>query len=116
MSTTFPFRILTPAGELFSADATSVLAQLGDGGWEILAHHEPTVAALQPAILRVDTANGPAWHAHGPATLHIFPSSKVLLLAAFIEAADTEEAARAVLEKLRPQFEFTKKETTSEEE
>jgi len=49
----FPVEVLTPEGEVFSEDVEMVSTRTAIGSIGILAHHEPVLATLEPAELRL---------------------------------------------------------------
>jgi len=50
---TFPVEVLTPEGELFSGDVEMLSTRTSVGSIGILAQHEPVLAMLAPAELRL---------------------------------------------------------------
>ena len=51
--TTFSAEVLTPEGEVFSADIEMLSTRTAVGSIGILANHEPILAMLEPAELRL---------------------------------------------------------------
>src|ERR1700674_1213009 len=51
--TKFPAEILTPEGEVFSEEVEMLSTRTSVGSIGILAHHEPLLAMLEPAELRL---------------------------------------------------------------
>ena len=51
--TKFPVEVLTPEGEVFSEDVEMVSTRTSVGSIGILANHEPLLAMLEPAELRL---------------------------------------------------------------
>jgi len=50
---TFPLKILTPEGEVTSADVTQISVRMYDGALGILAKHEPLLAACPQGTIRI---------------------------------------------------------------
>ena len=53
MSATFSIQVLTPEGSVWEGRASLVNAPGVAGGFGVLAHHQPMVAALQPGQLLI---------------------------------------------------------------
>jgi F-type H+-transporting ATPase subunit epsilon len=51
--TTFPAEVLTPEGEVFSEEVEMLSTRTAVGSIGILANHEPILAMLEPAELRL---------------------------------------------------------------
>jgi F-type H+-transporting ATPase subunit epsilon len=51
--TSFPAEVLTPEGEVFSEDIEMLSTRTAVGSIGILANHEPVLAMLEPAELRL---------------------------------------------------------------
>src|SRR5437763_1908626 len=51
--TSFPVEVLTPEGEVFNDEVEMVSTRTGVGSIGILAHHQPLLAMLDPAELRL---------------------------------------------------------------
>jgi F-type H+-transporting ATPase subunit epsilon len=51
--TTFPAEVLTPEGEIFSAEIEMLSTFTTEGSIGILANHEPLLARLEPTELRL---------------------------------------------------------------
>jgi F-type H+-transporting ATPase subunit epsilon len=51
--TTFPVEVLTPEGEVFSEEVEMLSTVTSVGSIGVLANHEPMLAMLEPAELRV---------------------------------------------------------------
>jgi F-type H+-transporting ATPase subunit epsilon len=51
--TTFPAEVLTPEGEVFSAEVEMISTRTAVGSIGILANHEPVLAMLEPTELRL---------------------------------------------------------------
>ena len=51
--TTFPAEVLTPEGEVFSEEIEMLSTRTAVGSIGILANHEPVLAMLEPAELRL---------------------------------------------------------------
>jgi F-type H+-transporting ATPase subunit epsilon len=49
----FPVEVLTPEGEVFSEEVEMLSTRTSVGSIGILAHHEPLLAMLEPAELRL---------------------------------------------------------------
>ena len=49
----FPVEVLTPEGEVFSEEVEMLSTRTSVGSIGILAHHEPVLAMLEPAELRL---------------------------------------------------------------
>ncbi len=50
---TFPFRILTPGGELIQGEITQIQVRSHTGSLGVMAKHEPLVAACPAGIIRI---------------------------------------------------------------
>ena len=53
MATAFSISVLTPEGKVWEGRATAVSAPGAAGGFGVLAHHQPMVAALQDGQLLI---------------------------------------------------------------
>ncbi len=51
--TTFPVEVLTPEGEVFSEEVEMLSTRTSVGSIGVLANHEPVLAMLEPAELRL---------------------------------------------------------------
>ena len=51
--TTFPAEVLTPEGEVFSAEVEMLATRTAVGSIGVLAKHEPVLAILEPTELRL---------------------------------------------------------------
>ena len=58
MAATFSIQVLTPEGLVWEGRASPVSAPGVAGGFGILAHHQPMVAALQPGPLIINAEDG----------------------------------------------------------
>jgi F-type H+-transporting ATPase subunit epsilon len=58
MAATFSISVLTPEGLIWEGRASAVNAPGVAGGFGVLAHHQPMVAALQPGPLVITAEDG----------------------------------------------------------
>lgn len=58
MAATFSIQVLTPEGQVWEGRASAVTAPGSAGGFGVLAHHQPMVAALQPGPLCITAEDG----------------------------------------------------------
>jgi len=58
MAASFSIQVLTPEGLVWEGRATAVNAPGAAGGFGVLAHHQPMVAALQPGPLVITAEDG----------------------------------------------------------
>ena len=58
MAATFSIKVLTPEGLVWEGRASAVSAPGIVGGFGVLAHHQPMVAALQPGQLLITAEDG----------------------------------------------------------
>jgi F-type H+-transporting ATPase subunit epsilon len=56
--TKFPVEVLTPEGEVFSEEIEQLSTQTVVGSLGVLANHEPVLARLEPAELRLYRSDG----------------------------------------------------------
>jgi len=56
--TTFPVEVLTPEGEVFAGEVEMLSTRTSVGSVGILANHEPMLATLEPAELRLYRSEG----------------------------------------------------------
>jgi F-type H+-transporting ATPase subunit epsilon len=56
--TKFPCEILTPEGEVFSGEVEMISTVTSSGSIGLLANHEPMLARLEPAELRIYRSDG----------------------------------------------------------
>jgi F-type H+-transporting ATPase subunit epsilon len=58
----FPLKILTPEGEVTSADVTQIIVRTYEGALGIMAKHEPMLAACPQGTIRIQKDD--AWTAY----------------------------------------------------
>lgn len=97
MPTPFPFRLLTPAGPLFSGEAECVVAPGALGELGVQARHIPMLAAVRPGLIEVRQANRTSWFLVGDCLLRT-DGRECLLLADLAEAVPD---AASGLERIR---------------
>jgi F-type H+-transporting ATPase subunit epsilon len=56
--TKFPCEVLTPEGEVFSGEVEMISTVTSSGSIGLLANHEPMLARLEPAELRIYRSDG----------------------------------------------------------
>ena len=99
--TQFTVEVLTPEGEVFNEEVEMVSTRTAVGSIGILAHHQPMLADLEPAELRLHRSEGEVTtFAQGEGFLQV-SDSRVLLLVdeiqepGSLDEADLRERARA---------------------
>ncbi len=100
MAAGFKVEIVTPDRVRFDGQANGLTLQGSEGQMGILAHHAPTVALLDPGIMRVETPNGVEVYAAGEGFVQIRPS-RTTVIVEFAEKAediDVEASRKAVTE------------------
>jgi F-type H+-transporting ATPase subunit epsilon len=86
--TKFPVEVLTPEGEVFNEEVTQISTRTAVGSIGILANHQPMLAMLDPAELRLySSENDYTALAQGEGYLQVQRDSRVLIL--------VEEAGKA---------------------
>ncbi len=85
MPTPFPFRLLTPAGPLFSGEAECVVAPGALGELGIQARHIPMLSAVRPGLIHVRQSNRTWWFLVGDCLLRT-DGRECLVLADLAEA------------------------------
>ena len=103
-----PFRVevLTPEGEAFNDDVEMVSTRTAVGSIGILAHHQPLLAMLDPAELRLYRSEGEVIaFAQGEGFLQMTGSRALLLVdeledPAALDAADLRDRLRAAQDQL----------------
>ncbi len=100
-STPFPVEVLTPEGEVFNDEVVQISTRTTIGSLGILAHHQPMLAMLDPAELRLYKSDSDVLTlAQGEGYLQIQRDSRVLILVE--EAGKPEDLDRSEWEdKLR---------------
>ena len=99
--TKFPVEVLTPEGEVFNDEVEMVATRTVGGAIGILAHHQPLLAMLDPAELRLYRSESDVVRfAQGEGYLQVGSDGGVLILVE--EAHRPEELSSAELsERLR---------------
>ena len=103
-----PFRVevLTPEGEVFNDDVEMVSTHTAIGSVGILAHHQPMLAMLDPAELRLYRSEGDVVRfAQGEGFLHVTGTRALLLVdelqdPAALDAADLRDRLREAQDQL----------------
>ncbi len=103
-----PFRVevLTPEGEVFNDDVEMVSTHTAVGSVGILAHHQPMLAMLDPAELRLHRSEGEmVSFAQGEGFLQVTGTRALLLVdelqdPASLDAADLRDRVRSAQEQL----------------
>ena len=103
-----PFRVevLTPEGEVFNDDVEMVSTHTAVGSVGILAHHQPMLAMLDPAELRLHRSEGDILSfAQGEGFLQVTGTRALLLVdelqdPAALDAADLRDRLRSAQEQL----------------
>ena len=96
---TFPLTIVTPAGNPFEGDVTSITVPGEEGSLGVLAHHAPMIAGLRAGILAVTANPGgtPAYYVTGEGVLEVKLDGSVVILADKAEPAPSLDAAKKAL-------------------
>ena len=103
-----PFRVevLTPEGEVFNDDVEMVSTHTAVGSVGILAHHQPMLAMLDPAELRLHRREGEiVSFAQGEGFLQVTGTRALLLVdelqdPATLDAAELRDRLRSALDEL----------------
>ena len=103
-----PFRVevLTPEGEVFNDDVEMVSTHTAVGSVGILAHHQPMLAMLDPAELRLHRTEGEiVSFAQGEGFLQVTGTRALLLVdelqdPATLDAADLRDRLRSAQDQL----------------
>lgn len=103
-----PFRVevLTPEGEVFNDEVEMVSTHTAVGSVGILAHHQPMLAMLNPAELRLHRSEGQVVsYAQGEGFLQVTDTHALLLVdelqdPAALDAADLRDRVRAAQDQL----------------
>ena len=103
-----PFRVevLTPEGEVFNDDVEMVSTHTAVGSVGILAHHQPMLAMLDPAELRLYRSEGDVLSfAQGEGFLQVTGTRALLLVdelqdPATLDAADLRDRLRSAQDQL----------------
>ena len=103
-----PFRVevLTPEGEVFNEDVEMVSTHTAVGSVGILAHHQPMLAMLDPAELRLHRSEGDILSfAQGEGFLQVTGTRALLLVdeladPASLDAADLRDRLRSAQDQL----------------
>ena len=77
----FKLSVITPAGQAFEGEVTSVAAPGVLGGFEVYSGHACMVAALKPGKFLIRTASGVSTLAVSDGILEVSPGHSVLVLA-----------------------------------
>jgi F-type H+-transporting ATPase subunit epsilon len=79
--TPFPVEVLTPEGEVFNDEIVQISTRTAVGSIGILAHHQPMLAMLDPAELRLYRSEGDyETLAQGEGYLQVQHDGRVLIL------------------------------------
>lgn len=92
----FPAEVLTPEGEVFNEEVEMVSTHTAVGSIGILAHHEPLLALLEPAELRLYRSEGDIVRFAQAEGYLQFADNRALVLVE--EAIAPEQLDRATLE------------------
>lgn len=100
--TTFPVEVLTPEGEVFNDEVEMIATKTVEGSIGILANHQPLLAMLDPAELRLYRSEGDVVRlAQGEGYLQVSGDGGVLILVQDaiapekLDSADLGEKLRA---------------------
>lgn len=100
--TKFPVEVLTPEGEVFNDEVEMVATKTVSGSIGILAKHQPLLAMLDPAEMRLHRSEGEIVRfAHGEGYLQVADDGGVLILVeeahepSRLDPADLAERLRA---------------------
>ena len=86
--------IVSPEGELFSGEASEVMAPASQGDLGILPRHAPLLTLLKPGEVRVKTPDGEDHHFFvGGGALEVQPQRVTVLADTALRAKDIDEAA-----------------------
>src|SRR5215469_400187 len=86
--------IVSPEGELFSGDASEVVASASQGEIGIYPRHAPLLSLLKPGEVRVQTPDGAEHHFFvGGGALEVQPTKVTVLADTALRAKDIDEAA-----------------------
>ena len=77
---TFPLKISSPEGDIFSAEVTKLFLRGFEGELCIMAGHIPFVTSVKPCDCKVELADGTEKPAHTDGGLLTVSKDKVLLL------------------------------------
>jgi F-type H+-transporting ATPase subunit epsilon len=107
--TPFKCEVLTPEGEVFNDEVTMVSTKTAVGSIGILAHHQPLLAMLDPAELRLYKGEGgeAVTFVQGEGYLQVQPDSTVLVLVDEVFERDQLNVSeiQEQLERARKEFE-----------
>jgi F-type H+-transporting ATPase subunit epsilon len=111
----FPVEVLTPEGEVFSDEVEMISTRTGVGSIGILAHHQPLLAMLNPAELKLYSSETEyESFAQGEGYLQMINNRALLLVEEAIKPEDLDSSD--LQEKLKTaQREFDDAEDGSEE-
>jgi F-type H+-transporting ATPase subunit epsilon len=95
----FPVEVLTPEGEVFNGEVEMVSTRTEVGEVGVLANHEPLLATLDPAELRLHLSEGEIKrYAQGEGYLQVFGNQALVLVEECVEPEGIDrEAQRAKL-------------------
>ena len=77
---TFPLKITSPEGDLFSGDAVKICLRGTEGELAILAGHVPFATSVKPCTCKIELADGEERLAHTDGGLLTVSTEKVLFL------------------------------------
>jgi F-type H+-transporting ATPase subunit epsilon len=89
--TPFQVEVLTPEGEVFNGEVELLSAMTGGGSIGILANHQPVLAMLEPAELRLYTSESEVLRlAQGEGYLQVTPERALVLVEEAIRPEDID--------------------------
>ena len=77
---TFPLKITSPEGDLFSGDAVKICLRGTEGELAIMAGHVPFATSIKPCNCKIELENGEERFAHTDGGLLTVSTEKVLFL------------------------------------
>jgi len=94
---TFPLRILTPAGPVIDEEVETLTVTAYHGRLGVLAGHAPMISAVKTGPGKVVRNGKETWFAFGEGTLEV-RSPDVVLLVDFADQVDSVDAAKQLAE------------------
>ena len=95
MPTPFPVEVLTPEGQVFSGDVEMVSTRTEVGEIGVLANHQPLLAMLAPAELRLHMEGGELKrYAQGEGYLQIHSNRALVLVEECVDPERVDVAAQ----------------------
>ena len=82
---TFPLKISSPEGDLFSGEAVKIILRTTEGELAILAGHIPFVSSVIECTCKIETPDGEEKTAHTSGGLLTVSSDRVLFLTGTLE-------------------------------